>query len=84
MTKTVPAPSNNVDPEVQGHANLTAQTVTVTEEDMPLHCPSSKAPLWSMHPRVFLDIVETGSVKCPYCGTVYNLAPGAKLHGHGH
>lgn len=84
MTKTVSAPDNHVDPNAQSQTDLAAQTVTVTQDDMPLHCPSAKTPLWSMHPRVFLDIVDTGSVKCPYCGTLYTLAPGAKLHGHGH
>jgi uncharacterized Zn-finger protein len=56
--------------------------VIVTAEDLPLHCPGSKAPLWSMHPRVFLDIVDTGSVKCPYCNTEYKLAEGTVVHGH--
>ncbi len=56
--------------------------VIVTAADLPLHRPSSKAPLWSMHPRVFLDIVDTGSVKCPYCSTEYKLAEGTVVHGH--
>lgn len=56
--------------------------VIVTAEDLPLHCPGSKAPLWSMHPRVFLDIVDTGSVKCPYCSTEYKLAEGTVVHAH--
>jgi len=56
--------------------------VIVTAADLPLHCPGSKAPLWSMHPRVFLDIVDTGSVKCAYCSTEYKLAEGTVVHGH--
>jgi uncharacterized Zn-finger protein len=56
--------------------------VLVTAEDLPLHCPGSKAPLWSMHPRVFLDIVASGSVKCPYCSTEYKLAEGTVVHAH--
>lgn len=63
---------------------LTSQAVTVTAQDLPLHCPGDKAPLWSMHPKVFLEISKTGSVKCPYCGTVYSLAPGTVIPGHGH
>jgi uncharacterized Zn-finger protein len=35
-----------------------------------------------MHPRVFLDIADTGSAKCPYCGTEYKLAEGTVIHGH--
>ena len=50
------------------------QTATVVEigaEDIPLHCPTGNTPAWNYHPRVFLDVVDTGEVKCPYCGTVY-------------
>ncbi|AWB35369.1 zinc-finger domain-containing protein [Orrella marina] len=86
MTQTASAPENNGKDQNDeaGQTDLSAQSVTITSEDLPLHCPSDKAPLWSMHPRVYLDIADTGSVKCPYCGTVYQLAPGTKIHGHGH
>jgi uncharacterized Zn-finger protein len=30
-------------------------------------------PLWSSHPRVFLDVGVTGEAMCPYCGTRYRL-----------
>jgi uncharacterized Zn-finger protein len=33
-------------------------------------------PLWSSHPRVFLDIADEGEAKCPYCGTIYILRGG--------
>lgn len=56
--------------------------IIVEAKDLPLHCPSARAPLWSMHPRVFLDIADTGSAKCPYCGTAYTLAEGVTGHGH--
>jgi uncharacterized Zn-finger protein len=45
-------------------------------------CPNPKMPLWSNHPRVFLDIGTTGHTKCPYCGTEYQLKPGETLRGH--
>lgn len=46
-------------------------------------CPNPKMPLWSNHPRVFIDIATTGQGKCPYCGTAYRLKAGEKLrHGH--
>jgi hypothetical protein len=35
-------------------------------------------PLWSSHPRVFLDIATTGEAMCPYCGTRYLLAAAAQ------
>ena len=43
-------------------------------------CPNLKAdmPLWSAHPKVYLDVARTGEAKCPYCGTVYRLAGGAR------
>jgi uncharacterized Zn-finger protein len=58
-------------------------TVEVTAKDLAGHgavfCPNPKMPLWSGHPRVFLDVATTGEVKCPYCGTVYRLKAGEKL-----
>ncbi|MEO6276354.1 zinc-finger domain-containing protein [Roseateles sp.] len=44
-------------------------------------CPNPKMPLWSNHPRVFLEVGTTGQGKCPYCGTVYRLAGGARATG---
>ena len=48
-----------------------ALQVELTEKDLPLHCPMPGAPLWSRHPRVFLDVVTSGEALCPYCGTKY-------------
>jgi uncharacterized Zn-finger protein len=49
-----------------------------------IFCPSPKADmkLWNGHPRVYLDIAQTGSAKCPYCGTVYKLKEGEHFGGH--
>ena len=38
---------------------LSRDKVTVTARDLPLHCPLKNAPLWSQHPRVFLDIEDS-------------------------
>ena len=27
-------------------------------------------------------VTKTGKATCPYCGTVYTLKPGAKVHSH--
>lgn len=57
-----------------------SNTLTLRPQDLNaqggIHCPSRKAdmPLWSNHPRVFLDVAHTGQARCPYCGTVYALA----------
>jgi len=46
-------------------------------------CPNPKMPLWSNHPKVFIDVTTGGEGKCPYCGTVYRLKAGEKVHaGH--
>jgi uncharacterized Zn-finger protein len=37
-------------------------------------------PLWSSHPRVFLDVGVTGEAMCPYCGTRYRLRGGPARH----
>ncbi len=43
-------------------------------------CPNPKMPLWSNHPRVFIDVASAGVGKCPYCGTEYRLKPGGTVH----
>jgi uncharacterized Zn-finger protein len=59
------------------------EPILLGAEDLPLYCPGPKAPLWSMHPRVFLDVTATGSARCPYCSAEYRLKPGTVLkHGH--
>ncbi len=57
------------------------EVIEVGADDLPVFCPGPKAPLWSMHPRVFLDVAGTGSSKCPYCGTVYKLREGEHFGG---
>ena len=59
-----------------------ADAVLVDPKDLPVFCPNTAMPLWSSHPRVFLDLVPTGEVSCPYCGTRYRLAGGARPGGH--
>jgi len=56
--------------------------VTVKPADLPVFCPNPAMPLWSSHPRVFLDIVDTGAAMCPYCGTRYRLEGGPAPGGH--
>lgn len=59
----------------------TARQVEVTAKDLPLHCPLPGAPLWSRHPRVFLDVAKEGQALCPYCGTQY-VFKGPARKGH--
>jgi uncharacterized Zn-finger protein len=37
--------------------------------------------VWSLHPRVFLDVAHAGKMLCPYCGTLY-VYKGAPPKGH--
>ena len=45
-------------------------------------CPNPRMPLWSNHPRVFIDVAGSGSGKCPYCGTEYRLKAGESFAPH--
>jgi uncharacterized Zn-finger protein len=56
--------------------------VEVTAQDLPLYCPNPAMPLWSSHPRVFLDVAATGEAMCPYCGTRYRLSGEAPRGAH--
>jgi uncharacterized Zn-finger protein len=57
-------------------ATDTTAPVVVSPTDLPVFCPNPSMPLWSSHPRVFLDIAPVGEVMCPYCGTRYVLKGG--------
>ncbi|MEO6030531.1 MAG: zinc-finger domain-containing protein [Burkholderiaceae bacterium] len=61
-------------------------TVEVTAADLEgpgvVFCPNPKMPLWSTHPRIYIDMTTTGQGQCPYCGTLYRLKAGEVVHGH--
>lgn len=56
--------------------------VELGEKDLPPFCPNPAMPLWSSHPRVYLELDHHGEAKCPYCGTQYRLKPGTVVKGH--
>jgi len=56
--------------------------IVVKASDLPVFCPNRAMPLWSSHPRVFLDIAPTGFTMCPYCGTRYELEGGPVAGAH--
>jgi uncharacterized Zn-finger protein len=60
----------------------TQAVVEVTAKDLPLYCPNPAMPLWSSHPKVFLDVVATGDAMCPYCGTRYRFVGEAPRSAH--
>jgi len=45
----------------------------VTRKELPVSCPLPNAPLWNLHPRVFLALSADGKTRCPYCGAEYVL-----------
>ena len=56
--------------------------VEIDLNDLPVHCPNPAMPLWSSHPKVFLDLSHNGHATCSYCGTEYQLKPGVVLKSH--
>ena len=56
--------------------------VELDGKDLPAFCPNPHMPIWNHHPRVYIDVTHEGEGRCPYCGTVYRLKPGAVVKGH--
>ena len=61
----------------QGSA-LEPASLRVSQHELPIFCPNPRMPLWSSHPKVFLELNEEGLAKCPYCGTQYQLDDGSQ------
>jgi len=59
--------------QAQAQVQKQADVIKVSADQLPVVCPGPHAPLWSMHPRVYIDPGPTGRAKCPYCGAVYEL-----------
>lgn len=59
-----------------------SDVILVGADDLPVYCPGPKAPLWSMHPRIYIEVLKSGIAKCQYCGARYKLRDGEKIHGH--
>jgi len=51
--------------------------VSVTREQLPMHCPQPGSALWDSHPRVFIPLEESGEGTCSYCGTQFRLVDDA-------
>jgi uncharacterized Zn-finger protein len=56
--------------------------VDVGAAELPICCPNPRMPLWSSHPRVFLEVAANGEARCPYCGTTYRLQGGPRHGAH--
>jgi uncharacterized Zn-finger protein len=60
----------------------THPVIELQAKDLPAYCPNPNMPLWSSHPKVFLDVTHGSAVACPYCGTMYKLADGVVVKAH--
>lgn len=58
------------------------EVISISASDLPLYCPGPKAPLWSMHPRVYIEIEKQGKATCPYCSARYQVIPDKGSHDH--
>ena len=67
---------------MSANARTQLAPVVVTPKDLPVFCPNPAMPLWSSHPRVFLDIAADRRSDVPYCGTRYVLRGGPRTGGH--
>ena len=56
--------------------------VELDGKDLPAFCPNPAMPIWSSHPRVYLDFASNLEAKCPYCSTVFRLKPVAAVNRH--
>lgn len=63
-------------PATPAPAPVEIQVVTTST----VACDGGNGPLG--HPRVFLNFGAGREVACPYCSRTYQLAEGAKAHGH--
>lgn len=59
----------------------TETVIDVGADDLPLRCPMPRTPVWLYHPRVYLELGDSGQARCPYCSTLY-VFKGERPHGH--
>ena len=71
-----PAASGTENPASQASLNQ-PPSLRVSQSELPIVCPNPRMPLWSSHPKVFLELNDEGVAKCPYCGTRYQLQEAA-------
>lgn len=67
---STPTPAQKIEP------------VVVSAADLPVYCPGPKSPLWSTHPRTYIEVAKSGVAKCQYCGAEYVLRDGEHPLGH--
>jgi len=53
--------------------NSEKQIVKVSKGSLPVSCPQKGTPAWDMHPRVYIELTDSKSSSCPYCGAEYQI-----------
>ena len=56
--------------------------IEIGDKDLPLYCPNPAMPLWSSHPRVFLDVADTGRGDVPVLRHALSVEGGPLKKGH--
>lgn len=58
------------------------ELIELSADELPAVCPHALMPLWALHPRVYLEVVNENEAMCPYCGTRYRLMRDTCVHDH--
>lgn len=53
--------------------NTQKTTIKVSQDSLPACCPPKDQEHWNQHPRVYLEMSQTGEADCPYCGNHFKL-----------
>ena len=48
-------------------------TIKVSKNQLPACCPPKDQAHWNQHPRVYLELSESKTASCPYCGNKFEL-----------
>jgi len=75
----IPSAASDHRPGSVAPAAQSSSVVELSASDLPAYCPNAKMPLWSSHPKIFLDVVNGTEAMCPYCGTRYRLGAGVNV-----
>jgi len=51
----------------------TEKTYHVNSSDLPVSCPSRDMSTWDSHPKIYMEMSESGEAVCQYCGAQYIL-----------
>jgi uncharacterized Zn-finger protein len=65
---------NAEQPKVGDRPPNAAKFYEVTEDQLPMYCPTPESSLWNGHPRVYIPLeYKNQEARCPYCSAVFRL-----------